>query len=170
MDTLDFKISINKYYDRMDSILFYMLMSIALLGLFMIIPAFILFVGAFIFLVGVLFVYFKKIKQRFKILSVAENQLIIENNPPIEIDYMKIQNITLRGGSVKGTSWLGVMYSLVAMPNTGQDNIIKIITKDGETIVRNVWCENDADYWRLKSLGNFFEEKGIEIKMKGFRR
>ena len=48
--------------------------------------------------------------------------------------------------------------------------IIKITTKDGKIIVRNIWCENDADYRRLKSLGGFLEEKGINVKMKGFER
>jgi hypothetical protein len=53
---------------------------------------------------------------------------------------------------------------------TGRENKIKVITKDGETIIKNIWCENDMDYWRLRSLGTFLEKKGVDIKMKGFSR
>ena len=168
MNTSDFKISINKYYDIMRNILIYVLISIAVLGLFEIVPALTLFLGTFVFIIGSLFLYFKKVKQKYKILSVQENHLTIEENHPIEIDYLKIKSITLKYGGVKGTSWLGVVYSPIAIPNTGQENTIKIITKDGETIVRNVWCEKGSDYWRLISLGNFLKDKGIEVKMKGF--
>ena len=51
---------------------------------------------------------------------------------------------------------------------TGHENTIKLITKNGEKTTKNIWCENDADYRRLKSLGGFLEEKGIDVKMKGF--
>ena len=47
-------------------------------------------------------------------------------------------------------------------------NIIEIVTEDGEKMIKNIWCENDIDYRQLKSLGRFLEEKGIDVKMKGF--
>jgi len=52
----------------------------------------------------------------------------------------------------------------------GHENTIKIITKDGKKIVKNIRIENDADYWRFKSLGDFLKEKGVEVEMKGFSR
>ena len=171
MDALDFKISINKYYDRIHNILYCTLILILVLGSWKIIPIppFVLFLAVIIFLFWAFFSYFKKMKQKFKILSIKENHLIIENNSPIEIDYMEIQNITLRYTTVKGSSWVGLGRFFITIPDTGQENFIQIITKEGKKIVRNIWCENDADYWRLKSLGSFFEERGIDIKMKGFR-
>jgi len=45
-----------------------------------------------------------------------------------------------------------VYLFFIAIPDTDQENIIKIITKDRKKIVWNVWCENDADYWRLVLL------------------
>jgi len=170
MDMLDFKISINKYYDRIDAVIFYILIFFTILLLFEIIPLLIVLLWLFFCLFGTFFFYFKKIKQKFKILSVKENHLIIGNNPPIGIDYMEIQNITLKYGAVKQTNWLGGVTTLIAIPDTGQENFIKITTKDGKKIVRNIWCENDADYWRLRSLGYFFEKRGIDVKMKGFER
>ena len=129
MDTLNFKISINKYYDGADYILLYVLVSLVVLGLCGIIPSpsLILILGLFIFvIVFFLLMYFIKVKQKFKILSIKENHLIIENNPSIEIDYTEIQNITLKYASVKETSWLGYIYIPISIPNTGQENIIKI--------------------------------------------
>ena len=170
MDTFDFKISVNKYYDIWNYTILCIILSLLVLGSWKIIPIspIVLFSAVIIFAIDATVMYFKKIKQKYKTLSVQENLLIIEDNPPIEIDYMKIQSITLKGGSVKGTSWLGVAYSPIAIPNTGQENTIKIITMDGRKIVRNIWCENDADYCRLRSLGSFLKEKEIDIKMKGF--
>ena len=148
-----------------------MFMVLIVLGLFEIIPVLVLILGEFIFLVDTLLMYFKKIKQKFNILSFKENHLTIGNNPLIEIDYMKIQRIILKYRNTKDTSWINVSSRIgIAIPNTGQDNIIKIITQDGEKIVLNVWCENDTDYWRLRSLGTFFEKRGVNIKMKGFWR
>ena len=70
---------------------------------------------------------------------------------------------------MKETSWISQGFrSPIHMPNTGQENIIKITTKEGAKIVRNVWCEKKSDYWRLISLGDFLKEKGIEVKMKNF--
>ena len=175
MDTLDFKISINKYYDWWNYVILSILLSLLVLGSWKIIPIppFIGVLGGVIFGITVFTMYFVKIKQKFTILSVTENYLIIESNPLIKIDYINIQNIILRGGAVKSTNWFDFGFgsrSFITIPDTGQENIIKIITKDKKTIVRNVWCENDSDYWRLKSLGDFFTEKGIEVKMKGFKR
>ena len=172
MDTLDFKISINKYYDRILIILYCMPIFILVLGSWKIIPIplFVLFLSVIIFVVGAFSFYFIKIKRKFKILSVKENHLIIENNPPIVIDYTRIQNIILIYITVKGSNWAGFGRSFITIPDTGQENIIKIITKDGKKIVRNIWCEDEADYWRLVSLGDFFKEKGIDVKMKGFSR
>ena len=78
-----------------------------------------------------------------------------------KINYVDIQKIEIHYRNTKGDQ-----AKILTM--TGHENTIKLITKNGEKIAKNIWCENDADYRRLKSLGDFLEEKGIDVKMKGF--
>ena len=181
MDTLDFKISINEHYDRIDSILLYGLIAIVPLSYIVIFyPAFeylmiiiLIIITLVFYLIVPLLIYFKKKKQKFKILNFKEDSLIVENDTITEINYLEIKRITLIYKSTKSDNWgdwIGTVRSFIAIPSTGQDNTIKIIKKNGEKTVINIWCENDADYWRIRSLGSFLKEKGIDIKMKGFLR
>ena len=169
MNTFDFKISINRYYkNRIDTILFYVIIVIAILTITRILHVFIILLFSIIlFCVGIL-MYFKERSQKFEVLSFFLQYLTIGNEPLIKIDYTKIRSITLNYKYTKSSSWIGGTYSPISIPSTGHENTIKIITKDGKTIIKNIWCENDIDYQRLKSLGRFLEEKGIDVKMKGF--
>ena len=103
-----------------------------------------------------------------KMLYFKENHLVIENEPTIEIDYIKIQQIILRIDRINEIKWLKELDSLRLTPDTGQGSIIEIITKDGEKIIRNVWCENNSELQRFKSLEFFLQEKGIDVKKKRF--
>ena len=167
----DFKISINRYYkNRIDIILFYVIIVVAALTITRILHVFIILLFSIIlFCVGIL-MYLKEKRQKFEVLSFFSTYLTIGNNPLAKIDYTKIQSITLSYKYTKSSSWLGGAYSPISIPSTGHENTIKIITENGGKTTKNIWCENDADYRRLKSLGGFLEEKGINVKMKGFER
>ena len=82
----------------------------------------------------------------------------------LKVSYADIQKITLDYWAQRWDFGFGRLVW------TGHENTIKIITKDGKKIVKNIRIENDADYWRFKSLGDFLKEKGVEVEMKGFSR
>ena len=169
MNILDFKISINRYYKkRIDFILCGVITVLVILTLTEILPVFPIILFSIILLGGGILMYFKEKKQNFEILSFKKNHLIIGNSPPIEVDYMVIQTVILKYYHTKGDGLFSGAFLGPGIPKTGHENTIKITTKDGKKIVKNIWCENEADYWRLKSLGFFLKEQGIEVKMKGF--
>jgi hypothetical protein len=165
MDTLDFKISVTKK-NYIVLILLGVFLSVALLTFFEIVFAFVFITVFIIFFIWNLLIYFKTTMQEPKMLSFKENHLVIENEPSIEIDYMKIQKIILRFDIINEKKWLKDIDSLSLTPSTGQESLIEIITKDGEKIKRNVWCEDDANHQRFKSLKFFLQEKGVDVKTK----
>ena len=122
-----------------------------------------------LFLVVVIFSIFYWCKMRketffpliFDEFTIA---IYIEDGTCEKIQYKEIHNITLKFIGVKGD---------VSFPKGGQingkDNVV-IIETENEKIEKNIICENDQDYMRLKLLVKFLKNKGININARGFGR
>ena len=164
-ENLLFKISVNRYYyHEIRIILLFLIVVIivsALTDLFLLLI--ISGVLSSILLIIEVFLSRGKNQKKFDIITFGMTYMEIGKEIPTRIENINIQKIILHYRFTKGDQ-------AKVRTMTGQENTIKIISTDGETITKNIWCENDSDYWRLKSLGSFLEDKGIDVKMKGFLR
>ena len=164
-DNISFKISASRYYCReIEAVISFLailiFVSIPTNSLLLLI---ILGILSTILLVINAFLPSTKKQKRFNIITFNPTWVEIDKEIPAKINYVDIQKIVVYYHSTKGDQ-------AKVMTMTGRENTIKIITKDGEKIVKNIWCENETDYWRLRSLRNFLKEKDVDIKMKGFLR
>jgi hypothetical protein len=80
------------------------------------------------------------------------------------IDYSDITDICIHFIAKKGD-----VFGPRGLPALGNDNKI-IITKNGTKITNRILCESLADYYRLKLLGKYLQEKKMSVKMKGFSK
>jgi len=165
---------IGRYY--MDEIRIVILSLIAVFGLFGLLDL----LSLFIFpnfarpIIGVIVVtilsfavilkiweYFRK---KIDVITFTPLWIEIGKETPFKINYSDIQKVAIIYWFQKKD------FDFSLLPATGHENTIKIITKDGKRIVKNIRIENNADYWRFRSLGDFLKEKGVEVEMKGFSR
>jgi hypothetical protein len=113
------------------------------------------------------FCLFLQIKGRFgkiDIITFCPMWTEISKEKSIKINYLDIEKIVVH--------YIATRYDVGGwvLNMTGRENTIKIITKDGKKITKNIFIENKGDYLKLKSLGDFLKEKGVEVKMKGFSK
>jgi len=161
-DTISFKMLIGRYYTNELSIVgLFLYVLIVLLVFFA--PANLLLIiwpiAAYLFASQII-EFFRK----YDTITFAPLLIEIGKESLVKVGYASIQKITL---NYYGEKW-DYVYPIGF--KIGHENTIKIITKDGRKIVKNIRIENNVDYRRFKSLGCFLEEKGIEVKMKGFRK
>ena len=163
--SISFKISVNRYYFcEMEIVLWFLVAVIMVSGLTDLFLLLIIFgLLSTILLIIIVLSSMTERQKRFNIITFNPTWIEIGRETSIRIENTDIQKILLHYRFTKGDK-----AKIRTM--TGQENTIKIITKDGKKIVRNIWCENDSDYWRLRSLGSFFKERGVKVKMKGFWR
>ena len=159
-DNISFKISVSRYYHHEVGVvlLFFGTMMIVsiLTNLFLLLI--ILGILSTILLVTDVLVSMTKNQKRFDIITFTPTRIEISKETSIEISYIDIQKVVIYYSSTKGDQ-------AKVRTMTGRDNTIKIITKEGEKIIKNIWSENEADYWRLKSLVFFLKERGVKVKM-----
>ena len=99
------------------------------------------------------------------IITFSSMSIEIGKETPEKIDYTDIQKIIVNYRGVKGdmASWIIKM--------SGCENTVKIITKDGKKITKNIFCIDEKwDYWKILSLEDFLKAKGVEVEMKGFSK
>ena len=168
-DNISFKISVSRHYHQETEVVLLFLAAVIFVSIFTNLFLLLIISGILstILLVINAFAPMRKSQKRFVFITFKPTWIEIGKEISIKINYIDIQKVIqqviLHYSNTKGEQ-------AKVMTMTGRDNTIKIITKNGEKITKNIWCENDTDYRRLKSLGNFLEEKGINVKMKGFER
>ena len=161
--SISFKISVNRYYDREIEIVLVFLVVVIIVSVFtnlflLLIISSIL--STVLLIINALMSVMKR-QKKFDIITFNPTWIEIGAKTIIRIENVDIKKIVIHYRNTKGDR-------AKVRTMTGRENTIKIFTTDGETIIKNIWCENDSDYWRLKLLGDFFKDKGIEVKMKGF--
>ena len=115
-------------------------------------------------------VFWQKEKKKEKdLITFGDTKIIIESKTICTIDYKDIKKISLSFRSTTSKNWFSLRL-IFRPPNFGDSNTLKIEKKDSQVIKKDIWCEVDADYWRLKRIGKFLKEKGVDVKMKGFFR
>ena len=160
---ISLKISTNRYYFHEIEIFLLLLVTViivsSLTDLFLLLVISGL-LSTILLIISVLLPTTKKQKKN-SIITFNPTWIEISSEISIRIENVDIRKIILHYRYTKGDS-------AKVRTMTGHENTIKIITMNGEKITKNIWCENDIDYQRLKSLGKFLEEKRIDVKMKGF--
>ena len=162
---MSFKILTNRYYyNEMEIVLLFLVIVIVVSALTDLLLLLIIssLLSTILLIINVLLPITKR-QKKIDIITFNPTWVEISKETSIRIENTDIQKILLHYRFTKGDQ-------AKVRTMTGQENIIKIVAKNGKTITKNIWCENDADYWRLRSLGSFLEEQGVEVKMKGFSR
>jgi len=114
-------------------------------------------------LILVAFLHIREFFRKFDTIIFRPQLIEIGVEKPTKINYTDIQKIVVEFWAQR---W---EYAFPFWIRTGHENTIKIITKDGKKIIKNIRIENNVDYRRFKSLRSFLAEKGVEVKMK-FKR
>ncbi len=112
--------------------------------------------------------YKKKVEREYSNLSIKliDDTLKIEtNNGEIIVDKSNIRFILIKFDNIEGTD-TGIRSFI---PSTGDKNIIKLLINDN-LISYRILLSNNSDYFRLKLLGKFLQDKDIDVRMKGFYR
>ena len=108
--------------------------------------------------------YKTKYSDVFFVLTSDYIKIINDGNERL-LNKTDVGEVVIKFKSKKGDN---ISWRAWYIPSTGHKNIINFLNKTGNISTHKILCLTDADYWRLKSLGFFLKEQGIEVKMKGF--